>query len=399
MMSSTLIGVVSGRDLATIMTIRFNGPSPALVTDIVNEYVTRILREDTALRQGQARQTEEFFQQEVDRLSDELDIKSAAISSFRAENVGALPETFNFRLERLAGIEERLADYTQDVLLLREQRVQLADTVLEVDPEAEDAQLSLRREELLRLRRELAEAVETSGETSPRIRILRSRISQVEQVITSLGGSADGQLNFNDQSVNQLAQLDTQISFLEGQIEELETEAAGIEETLERTPIISIALADLERDYDNTLAQYNSAVERLAVAETTERIELLSRGERITVLEPPTVPDRPFKPNRRMVMAAGTLLGLVLSVGLILGYEFLNPLVKRPSTLVKKLGITPIATIPYIRSQREIWSDRIMRGSLVGAVVIGVPAIFWALHTYYLPLDLLAERVLERFGV
>lgn len=399
MKANTNIRIADGRDSATVMAISFEGRSANIVADVVNEYVTRILREDVELRQGQARQTEEFFQQEVTRLSDELDIKSAAISAFRSENSDALPETFNFRLGRLAALEERSAGLTQEVLLLTEQRRQLADALIGTGTSEEGLLLSAEEQKVAELRQELVDAMEAGGETSPRVRILRSRIAQVEQVIASLGGGTLGAFTRNEQIENQIKQIDTQLEFLETQVISQDDEISKLSETLDRTPAISIALADLERDYENTQQQYNNAVNRLAVAETTERIELLSRGERISILDPATVPNEPFKPNRRLIMAAGGAAGLALAFGIILALEMLNPLVKRPSTIVNKLGITPIATLPYIRSNREIWADRAIRISLLCIIFVGIPAIFWAVHTYYLPLDLLAERVLERLGV
>ncbi len=399
MTKNTRVSIASGRNSAIVMTIEFQGRSASIVAEVVNEYVTRILREDVELRQGQARQTEDFFRQEVDRLSDDLDIKSAEISAFRSENSEALPETFEFRLERLAALEERSADLTQEVLLLREQRRQLADALIEVDTSSEGSLLSAEEQKLATLRRELANAMEAGGETSPRVRILQSRIAQVEQVIASLGGGTIGAFTQNEQLNNEIAQIDTQLEFLDAQLTELEGEIGELDDTLERTPAISIRLADLERDYENVQQQYNNVVDRLAVAETTERIELLSRGERISVLDPATVPDKPFKPNRLLLMAAGGLASFGLAFGLVLALEFLNPLVKRPSTIVNALGITPIATLPYIRSSREIWADRALRMALLCLVFVGVPAVFWAVHTYYLPLDLLAEKVLDRLGV
>nr|MDJ0860546.1 lipopolysaccharide biosynthesis [Dinoroseobacter sp.] len=77
MKASTTIGIADDRDSAIVMTIQFEGPTAEIVANVVDDYVTRILREDVELRQGQASQTEQFFRQEVDRLSSELDIKSA----------------------------------------------------------------------------------------------------------------------------------------------------------------------------------------------------------------------------------------------------------------------------------------------------------------------------------
>lgn len=77
----------------------------------------------------------------------------------------------------------------------------------------------------------------------------------------------------------------------------------------------------------------------------------------------------------------------------------LNRSPRRPEDLVKKLGIMPIATIPYIRSSREVVWQRSLKVATILVILIGVPAIVWGIHTYYQPLDLLAERVKDKVGL
>jgi hypothetical protein len=67
-----------------------------------------------------------------------------------------------------------------------------------------------------------------------------------------------------------------------------------LEDAIARTPLNAITLQGLERDYENIRVQYDSAVARLAQASTGERIELTSRGQRITLIEAANVPS-----NRR----------------------------------------------------------------------------------------------------
>ena len=81
-------------------------------------------------------------------------------------------------------------------------------------------------------------------------------------------------------------------------------------ETIDKTPTNAIALAELERNNENIQAQFNQAVDRLAQASTGERIEVVSRGERITVIEQPAVPSEPTKPNRVAIAGLGTGLGV-----------------------------------------------------------------------------------------
>jgi len=401
MRENTNIRLVSGRDRATLMTISFKDDVAVTTSDVVNEFITLIQREDSRLRTSRASETEAFFSQEVDRLAILLDQKSAEIRDFRSENVDALPETFEFRLERLADLQERKTAFTRDLLILKEQRKQLQDALTEMTslgPEATSDELSNEEAKLTALREELVDAMEASGETAPRVRILQSRIAQVERVIQSLGGRT-GSGNPTETMQAQIEQIDTQIAFLEDQLSTTEVELAKVEATLDETPTVSVSLQALQRDYENIQGQYNAAVERLAIAQTSERIELASRGQRVTVLEQAATPTDPSGPPAWLIAVGGTFVGFLLGLGLVVLFEILGKKVRRPADLTKGLGIVPLATLPYVRTRRQRALDRALTVSIILIIVTGIPAILYAIHMLYLPLDLLADRILTRIGV
>ncbi|WP_424971862.1 GumC family protein [Dinoroseobacter sp. S76] len=401
MRDKSVIRLTTGRNRATLMSLSFVDDVAQTTSDVVNEYVTLIQREDSRLRTSRASNTEEFFKQEVDRLSEEVDQRTAAMREFRLENIDALPETFEFRLERLADLQERATAYTRDILILNEQRKQLVDAlpVGRSDQQLEGSEALTREQEQVEiLRQELAEAMETAGETSPRVRILRSRIQQVEGVIQSLGGQSPtddptGSLQ------SQIEQIDAQIEFLREQLELTNTQVEEVEGTLDETPGISVTLQGLTRDYQNVQQQYNAAVERLHIAQTGERIELAARGQRITVLEQATTPTDPSSASPMLVFIGGSFAGIVLGLGLILLLELLDRTVRRPVDLVKTLGIAPLATLPYVKTRREEVMERSLKAAIVILVIIGIPVALYAIHMLYLPLDLLADRVLNKIGV
>jgi capsular polysaccharide biosynthesis protein len=197
----------------------------------------------------------------------------------------------------------------------------------------------------------------------------------------------------------QMGEIAARLEDLEVQRSQTEQRLTEVNATIEATPANSIALQALERDYDNAQAQYNLAVERLAKASTGERIETLARGQRITVVEQPTAPTEPTKPNRPLIAGGGLFVGLILGIALIVVLEMLDGTARRPADLVDRLGITPIGTIPYLQTQRQ---KMVRRSSyaLIGILIITmIPTAIYLLHTYYLPLDLIAERVMNKFDL
>ena len=62
-------------------------------------------------------------------------------------------------------------------------------------------------------------------------------------------------------------------------------------------------------------------------------------------------------------------------------------------------GIQPFGAVPYIRTARETTMRRtvISLGLLLG--LIGIPATLYAIHVFYLPLDLLIARLMDKSGM
>ena len=411
MRSRTRIRNQAGRDRATLMTISFESESPRTAAAVLNEYLTRVLNLDTEYRTGRATQTQQFFEQEVARLGEQLDQQSSRILQFKTNNSDALPDAQAFRRNRQAALQERQARIERDMTGLREQRERLEQVFAatgEVTGSSNASKPRSRDEATLEeAERQLRDALLVYSETNPRVVMLRARIEQLEKAVTeallSDQDEATGESAPADPAQTmfdlQVAEIDSKLSSLEDQRVEIETELTALADAMSRTAANSIALEALERDYRNVQEQYNQATDRLATAATGERIELLSRGQRITVVEQPSIPSQPTKPNRVKLAGVGIGVGLLAGAALIALLEMLNTTARRPIDLINGLGITPLATVPYLRRSQEKFRRR--AGLIAVVLVIGaaIPAVIYGVHTYYLPLDLVAERVMNKLGV
>ncbi|NRB01468.1 MAG: lipopolysaccharide biosynthesis, partial [Rhodobacteraceae bacterium] len=192
--------------------------------------------------------------------------------------------------------------------------------------------------------------------------------------------------------------IDGRITVIDEVQADAREELEALEEIIDRIPRNSIALESLERDYANTEVQYNTAVERLAIAQTGERIEVLAKGERITVVENAAIPTEPTSPNRPLIAGGGVFLGFAAAAGLFLLLELLNTAIRRPKELTSGLGITPFAVLPYMQTKTE----RRRRNTVkVAVVILGIGIIaggLWAVQTYYAPLDFVWRQILDRIG-
>lgn len=398
MREATTISPNLTRDGASILTVSFRASSGQKAAGVVGEYVSLIQQQDVENRTGRAGQTLEFFRQEVSRLEGEMAGISAQLVAFRTENADALPEGSNFRLGRQGMLQERISQADREISTLTTQRARLIE-IYNATGRIEGlsgVQLTPQQQELQDLRRQRDEALAVYAPGNPRIRVLDTRIAQLETLVANQTASSASDMSPLDM---QLAEIDSRIDALNAQKAESTTELEAVNDLIRRSAANGVQLASLEREYANLQVQYNSAVNNMAQASTGERIEVLSRGNRVTLLEQPVAPTTPSSPNRLLIGGAGMFLGIAAGVGLIILIEILKTAPRRPEAIVKKLGITPLATLPLIQSRGDKLRQRRMSFALVVAILIAVPASVWAVHTFYRPIDLLAERVAEKIGV
>ncbi|PRY19849.1 polysaccharide chain length determinant protein (PEP-CTERM system associated) [Aliiruegeria haliotis] len=389
----------SGRDRATLLEIRFLARSAPISAEVVNEFVTRILSESARTRMRMAEGTQDFFEQEVERLQGEIDRQSKLIQEFQTSNVDALPDSLGYRLQRQSSLEERLASISRNISLLEEQRERVLAVYERTGTVGGDSlQLSPEQRELRQLEESLRAALSVYSEENPRVKILQSQVAALR---AQLGAASDedGEAEGDAILELQLTEIDSQVAYLKEQYVLGEAELKKLQDTISRTPNNTVELNALERDYKILQDQHNRALDRLSAAVTGERIELLSKGERITVIEQATAPTEPHSPNRPLIAGGGLALGIAAGIGLIILLEVLDKSVRYPRDLTSALGITPLATVPYITTRGERVSGGLRRLIILLLVVAGVPAILYYVHYAYLPLDLLGERLLDKLDV
>ncbi|WP_417463014.1 GumC family protein [Kordiimonas sp.] len=397
----------TSRKPTPILTISFEARNPSIAAGVLNEYLTLIERQNAEFRTSRAGNTLEFFQQEVNRLGQDLNTQSARILEFKTRNSGALPESLEYRLDQQATLQEQIRQIDRDTTTLRnqgERLVQIFETTGQLGAN-EGTRLSPDEQRLQEMQTQLDEALSVYSPENPRVKMLEAQIKQVEDRLASRTATEKPETNTPAQSLGsatlnlQLSEIETRISMLQEQREDTASRLTLLEESLARTPANTVTLDELNRTYTNIEQQYNTAVDRLAQASTGERIESLARGQRISIIEPPAAPNQPTKPNRVLIAGGGTAFGILAGVALIFLIELLNRTARRAEDIVKHIGVRPLATIPYMRSRSEIFWKRLIKVTLYLLILVGIPLAIYAVHLYYLPLDLLADRAMNKIGV
>ena len=89
-------------------------------------------------------------------------------------------------------------------------------------------------------------------------------------------------------------------------------------------------------------------------AQATAKMKNEQKGERLTVIDPPVVPDKPDWPNRPLFVGGGALAGLGLGIILMFGIELILRPIRGLDTVKAITGSAPLAAIPTILSRRTM---------------------------------------------
>ena len=403
MREDTVIRISTGRNQASLFTISFSADRARVSADVVNAYVNRVLEDNAELRRDRAEGTMDFFAAEVERLSVDLARKSAEILDFKNANIDSLPENLNYLLDRQGDLRDRVADIEREIASLGQQRERLIvvfNATGGTGVGGQDLRSDAERE-LDAARDQLEQALTIYSEQNPRVKQLRKRIASLETTVAAQGPSSDGGDGAARQSILelQLSEIDTRVELLKDERTKIEEEVLELRANIEKTPTNSVALEALLRDYENLQQQYDLAVNAASRAATGERIELLSKGERISVISQPVAPREPTSPNRPLIAALSVVGGLLAGVAFVALVELLNRSIRRPADLVNGLGITPLATLPMIRTPGEVARRRGIIFSVILFSTAATIAAAYYLHTAVIPLDLLVDRLLDAAGL
>jgi uncharacterized protein involved in exopolysaccharide biosynthesis len=392
-----------GEVTASAVQISFRAGDPQLAARVANELVTQVLNQNLRDRNARASSTLAFFTSEVQRLSRELNAVEAEITAIKAGNQDALPASIDFRRGEFARLQERIFE-RETLIASFEEQLRALDAAVESGLTVGGAPASPERAELDRLRQALAQQLALYADTHPAVRQTRARIAALE---TTLAATADAGPEEESaagpatppQIAIQREGLVKQIALQGEQLVRDRERLARLGDSIERTPGIEIDLGRLERTRDSIQSQYEQALAKQAEAATGERLEVNQQAERFELIEQPEAPSAPASPNRPLIVLAGAGASMAVGAALMLLVELLNIRIHNSRDLERRLKLRPIVSIPYVSTERELRVGRWQRRAAVFAVLIGFPAGLYAVDTFYRPLPLIAERVMDRTGL
>lgn len=444
---------------ATIaFTVAYQSTSPDLAQKVANELTSLFLGQNLKSRERQAQEATSFLQQEAENLSKHIGEVDEKIAAFKHRASGALPELMPLNLQLMSQSDRELMDIDQQIRTLDERKNYLEGELATIKPNtpimsvtgerildsterlralhAEYAGASANRspehpdimklkqeiealekesgqrpgieevsKQLINARATLATASKRLGSEHPDVVQAGRTIQTLEQEVRQLG-SAPLQKPMlrpeNPAYINLQAQLNSATSSLDA----LRATRTAVKRRLqdyasrlERTPEMEPDYLFLTRDRDTSGQKYQDIRSRLLEARVSEGLEVQRKGERFSLIDPPSLPEKPDKPNRLAIVLLGCILAVGGGIGAGALAESLDHSIRTPEQLSRLTQLFPLAVIPFMPNERDlsraIKRRHLLRGAGVGALV----TVLALLHVFVMPLDVLWFAALRRFGI
>ncbi|MBD0415671.1 GumC family protein [Oryzicola mucosus] len=336
--------------VATVFDVSFDSRDPVLAAKVANDIVASILSRNMLARTDKAEDTAKFFNGEVARLGSELSRLEAEILKFKNANKDALPDSLDFRRNRLSSQQERLSQLEREEAQLQSRRNKLIEMFETTGGVASAVPVTPEQQMLRDMNRALAEQMTLFSEDSPNVVALRGQIAALQTRLRAASEANGGDKTGSTELDFQLSDIDERLRFIGQEKVRIDQDLNNLAKSIAATPGNDTVLNAMERNRASIQSQYTTATAMLAQASTGEQIEIGSKGGKISVVEAAKAPRAAFSPNRRRIAGVGLAAGVCLGFGLIVLLELLNRTVRRPSELTQLLQSRPLATIPYVES-------------------------------------------------
>lgn len=444
---------------ATIaFTVAYQSTSPDLAQKVANELTSLFLGQNLKSRERQAQEATSFLQQEAENLSKHIGEVDEKIAEFKRRASGALPELMPLNLQLMSQSDRELMDIDQQIRTLEERKNYLEGELATIKPNtpimsvtgerildsaerlralhAEYAGASANRspehpdilklqqeiaaleketdqrpgieevsKQLINARATLATTLKRLGSEHPDVIQARRTVQSLEQEVRQLGSAPLRKPMLRPENpayINLQAQLNSATSSLDA----LRATRTAVKRRLqdyaarlERTPEMEPDYLFLTRDRDTSGQKYQDIRSRLLEAKVSEGLEVQRKGERFSLIDPPSLPEKPNKPNRLAIVLLGCILAVGGGIGAGALAESLDHSIRTPEQLSRLTQLFPLAVIPFMPNERDlsraIKRRHLLRGAGVGAFV----TMLALLHVFVMPLDVLWFAALRRFGI
>jgi capsular polysaccharide biosynthesis protein len=175
--------------------------------------------------------------------------------------------------------------------------------------------------------------------------------------------------------------LERQIALNQTEEARLQRELATLRAKVAVAPSREAEATELMRDYDTLDEQYRTLLSRAQQSRIAADLERRQIGEQFRLIDPATLPSRPFSPDRARMNVMGALAGLGFGLALVALIEYRDTSFRTEDDFTVSLALPVLAVIPTMVTRPERQRAKRRRLMAVSASVVAtvgtIAVIVW----------------------
>jgi polysaccharide biosynthesis transport protein len=384
--------------------VSYSAPTPALAQAVAGQITALFIEENLRNQQELSEDTTAFLDNQLAEARKDLEHQEQLLSDFRSKYLGELPEQLSSNVQILSGLQSRLQSATGGLHQAEQQRLYLASLVgqskilprrespEEDNPVSSGAPTAL-DDQIDKMQADLADLSARYTPQHPDVVRLKEQIANAEAIKRQQDADAKSGTKStpssgvrirsgNQQTISPIAQLESQLKANELEIANRKQEVKTLEGQIEQyqarlnlTPIREQQLADVARNHEQSRANYESLLAKKLQSGMATDLAKRQQGEQFSIIDPPSLPQKPYWPNPLQFSLVGLFGGLVTGLAGIFLKEAADPHVHSEEDMRQWITTKVVAAIPplLMRTEQKTRSRRryfeIFAGSVMAAAI------------------------------
>lgn len=441
--------------------LSYDSGKPDTAQLVASELVSMYLNENLKNRQQRTTETSAFIGEEAGKVSEQIADIDRRMASFKEKNSGQLPEFQQLNLQLRERAENEVLELDRQIRSAEERRFYLQGQLGQIRPNspiisADGQRVPDSYERLRALQAQYVAMQATYSADHPDV--VKAR-REIDALRSELRGGTDRQVDTGTADALSKARADLQaareryspehpdVVRLQRTIRSLETQlrqqrarpeaaiyagrpdnpayialqaqseaatqeiaslrerqsdarkrATDLNTKLAASPQVEREYSGLMRERENSVTRFQELRAKQMEAEVAQQLEKERKGERFSLIDPPQLPERAYRPHRPAIVAIGMLLALAGGFGWGAVREMLDTTVRDRQGLERLARAPVLAAVPYLRTRRE--DDRVRRRKTMMwlAVLVAAVLALLVMHFTIMPLDTAWFVLSRKFG-
>jgi polysaccharide chain length determinant protein (PEP-CTERM system associated) len=361
---------------ASMYTIGFTDREPEMVYSVVNSLVNFFVERSLDENKADSKSAQKFIEEQIHQYEERLAGAEQRLADFKKENVGLMPSSGQDYYERLQVALEERDDIRERYEKIERRRDELQKQIegeeptfgLLVAPDDPSKSESTGRADPVQVYEDqLAELLLKYTEKHPKVIALQTRIDQMRaqskpdavddeqptfELNTDLVSMNSLDLNPVYQSLKiAISQANADLSEVRQEVEAAEERVSYLQRMVNTIPEIEAQLSRLNRDYEVNKAQHTALLKRLESARLSDEAEFRTEEVKFRIIEPPIVPLKPVSPNRPLFATVVLFGGVLSGAAFAFLLNLINPVFNSVEELRQALSLPILGSVSMFETE------------------------------------------------